>query len=373
MKNNEIAELIKKLRTDSGLTQEELAKAMGVTKPAVSQWESGKGIKTINIYMLSKFFDVTMGELCDGKLTSESNDEYIERNYDLSQYYFEGPINDDNIDKLLEFYTHVKMIKIRFIELLPKWVNDTLETKEAKVFNKIKTYYKFDVNYMAYIKNGPGYLAFASSDDEIKFVKEQIKNCECLPKAENLWELSKLYNFNFDLKRDAVCDSRSLEALKAMLEVIDQPEKDAFLNNNFVVTEEKEKSSFLHIITTSRELSFDEIERTPYFKTMLNAGCNCMLKWKGFDTISKDEVLNLLDGKKVEKTINENDCLDNYGKFSNFSGQGELFAIKYWKTYSLKEYQKFIDYAKTDYLKALVNKKDSDPLSYYTELKKYYE
>lgn len=299
MKNNEIAQLIKKLRTDSGLSQEELAKALGVSKPAISQWENGKGIKTINIYSLAKFFDVSMEELCNGKLESETNDEYIERNYDLSKYYFEGSIDKDNIEKLYEFYNHVKMVKDKFFELLPKWANGLLNENEAKAFSKIKSYYKFDANYMAYIKEGSGHLGIAFGNDEIDFVKDRIETIKNLPKSERLWELSKLYYFDFDLKRNEVCDSRSLDALKAMLEMIDQVEKDSLLNNNLKITEEKEEPSMFggepQKVSKQRELTYDEIEKISYIKTMLNAGCNCMLKWKGIPIINEDEIFPLLE------------------------------------------------------------------------------
>lgn len=36
-----IAESIRKYRKASGLTQEEMAKRLGVTTPAVSKWENG--------------------------------------------------------------------------------------------------------------------------------------------------------------------------------------------------------------------------------------------------------------------------------------------------------------------------------------------
>lgn len=377
MKNKEIAQLIKKLRIDSGLTQEELAKSLGVSKPAISQWENGEGIKTINIYSLAKFFDVSMEELCNGKLASETNDEYIERNYDLSKYYFDGPINNDDFEKLYEFYNHVKMIKDKFYELLPKWANRLLDENETKAFSKIKSYFKFDVDYMSYIKDGPGYIRIPSKNDDIDFVKERIDVIKDFSKAEKLWELSKLYYFDFDLKRNEVCNSGSLDALRAMLEIIDQPKKDALLNNDLKITEEKEVSSIFggepQKLPEERELTYDEIEKVSYFKTMLNAGCNCMLKWKGIPIINDDEIFPLLDGNLIEKPIKENVLLDNFGKFSNLAGNDDLVAINYWKTCSLKEYQQAIDYDKTAYLKALVNKKDSNPLEYYKALRKFYE
>ena len=39
----EIGEKIRKLRTDAGMTQDDLASRLGVTRTAVSKWETGKG------------------------------------------------------------------------------------------------------------------------------------------------------------------------------------------------------------------------------------------------------------------------------------------------------------------------------------------
>ena len=136
-----IGDLIIKLRTDFDITQDELAIAMGVSKPAVSQWEHGKGIKTNYIYDIAKFFDVTVDELCAGKLDSETNDAYLERNYNLSKYDFEGPITKANINKLERYYHHVKLIKNSFIELLPKWAKDELSEDEMKEFDILGKYF----------------------------------------------------------------------------------------------------------------------------------------------------------------------------------------------------------------------------------------
>lgn len=377
MKNKEIAELIEKLREDLGLTQKELADSLGVTKPAVCQWERGDGIKTSNLYMLSKFFDITMEELCDGKLKSESNDEYIERNYDLSRYYFDGAITDDKLHDLEEFYFHVQLVKDKFMELLPKWAYGTIDDNEFKAFKKIKKYFRFDANYMSYIKSGPNYYGLESSDDEIEFLKEKLNGIKNLTKEEKKWELSKLYDFVFDIKMNEVCESGSMIALQDMLNILNQPLKDSLLNKNFYVDEEKEEASLFgyksNKIRTKRELKIYEIEKINYFKVMLNSGCNFMLKWQGMNTIYDKDDLKLFDGSIKEIPIRTNEILDNISKFSNFAGQDDLTVIKNWKYTSLNEYKQYVDCAKTEYLKALVNKKDSDPLGYYYALRKYYE
>ncbi|WP_455580672.1 helix-turn-helix domain-containing protein [Dysosmobacter sp.] len=52
---------IRQLREDAGMTQEELAKKMGVKPPAVSKWERGLAFPTMDkVGRLAKLFGCTM-------------------------------------------------------------------------------------------------------------------------------------------------------------------------------------------------------------------------------------------------------------------------------------------------------------------------
>ena len=60
----ETKEILLKLRTQKGLSQEELAEKVFVTRQAVSRWENGEttpGIETLKL--LSRFFDVSINTL----------------------------------------------------------------------------------------------------------------------------------------------------------------------------------------------------------------------------------------------------------------------------------------------------------------------
>ena len=57
-------EKLKKLRTDNGLTQDELAKYLYVSRTAISKWESGRGYPSIDsLKAIAKFFSVTVDKL----------------------------------------------------------------------------------------------------------------------------------------------------------------------------------------------------------------------------------------------------------------------------------------------------------------------
>ena len=60
----EFNEKLQELRKSKGLTQEEIANAIFVSRTAVSKWESGRGYPNIeSLKALAKFFSVTVDEL----------------------------------------------------------------------------------------------------------------------------------------------------------------------------------------------------------------------------------------------------------------------------------------------------------------------
>lgn len=60
----ELNEKLQELRKQKGLTQEELAEALYVSRTAISKWESGRGVPSIDsLKSISKYFSVSIDSL----------------------------------------------------------------------------------------------------------------------------------------------------------------------------------------------------------------------------------------------------------------------------------------------------------------------
>ena len=63
----EFNEKLQELRKQKGLTQEELAEALYVSRTAISKWESGRGYPNIDsLKAISNYFSVSLDELLSG-------------------------------------------------------------------------------------------------------------------------------------------------------------------------------------------------------------------------------------------------------------------------------------------------------------------
>ena len=80
-----LGEKIKKARKQCGLSQEQLAEKMSVSRSAIAKWETDKGLPDIdNLKALSSFLNVSVDYLLDD---GERIDELVTREaYDLANY-----------------------------------------------------------------------------------------------------------------------------------------------------------------------------------------------------------------------------------------------------------------------------------------------
>ena len=84
----ELNEKLKELRNSRGLTQEELASALFVSRTAISKWESGRGNPSIDsLKEISSFFSITLDELVSGEkllsIAKKENQIRLQNTYNL--------------------------------------------------------------------------------------------------------------------------------------------------------------------------------------------------------------------------------------------------------------------------------------------------
>lgn len=104
----EFNEKLQELRKSRGLTQEELAEALFVSRTAISKWESGRGYPSIDsLKEISKYFSVTIDELLTGeKLISIAEKE-----------------NKSNIQKMCNLLTGIVDLFSFILIVLPLYPN----------------------------------------------------------------------------------------------------------------------------------------------------------------------------------------------------------------------------------------------------------
>ena len=84
----EFHEKLQELRKSRGLTQEELAEALYVSRTAISKWESGRGYPSIDsLKEISKYFSVTIDDLLSGEalisIAERENKTNLQNLFDL--------------------------------------------------------------------------------------------------------------------------------------------------------------------------------------------------------------------------------------------------------------------------------------------------
>ena len=86
----EFHEKLQKLRKQKGLTQEELAQKLFVSRTAVSKWESGRGYPNIeSLKEIANFFSVTLDELLSGEeLLNAAREDLHRQKKDLRIWIF---------------------------------------------------------------------------------------------------------------------------------------------------------------------------------------------------------------------------------------------------------------------------------------------
>lgn len=86
----EFGEKLKSIRKQAGMTQEKLAEKLGVSRQAVTKWETDTGIPDIaNIRVISDLFHISIDELLGNEKEEKRQTEYLYES--ITEYDIDGP------------------------------------------------------------------------------------------------------------------------------------------------------------------------------------------------------------------------------------------------------------------------------------------
>ena len=169
----EFCKKLKELRKSRGLTQEELAELLFVSRTAVSKWESGRGYPSVDsLKDISSFFSVSIDELLSGeRLLSLAEKENRDDIKSMCEWFSGAsdlfslllivlPLYPDTIDGFvysvnLFSYKEISQLNlifywVLFISLLLSGIMKLIFTKlKAEKCNKILTGISLSVNVTA--------------------------------------------------------------------------------------------------------------------------------------------------------------------------------------------------------------------------------
>ncbi len=100
MDQQKIGEFLKTLRKETGLTQEELADKMNVSRRTVSRWETGSNLPDLALLVeLADLYDVDMREIFNGERKDESMNKDLKETMLMAADY-----TDDHMKKVFKRY-----------------------------------------------------------------------------------------------------------------------------------------------------------------------------------------------------------------------------------------------------------------------------
>lgn len=78
MNPKEIGIFLKHLRSEKGITQEQLAEILGISGRTVSRWETGSNLSDLSILVqISEYYNVEIKEILNGERKSENMDKEL--------------------------------------------------------------------------------------------------------------------------------------------------------------------------------------------------------------------------------------------------------------------------------------------------------
>ena len=174
--NNKTGELIEKHRKEKGLTQNELAKMLGVSNTAVSKWEHGNNLPDITLLEpLSEILGIDKLVLFTSE--NESKEETSER---LKQIKRKNKINI----LIISIFFIISILFTNYISYkIYKHKLDTIEESQTSIYQ----FHSTDKEYIA-----DGYIILGKEDTTIIF--EQLKYQKIKENSKSNFKLEEYKN-----------------------------------------------------------------------------------------------------------------------------------------------------------------------------------
>lgn len=177
MDQKRIGSFLRELRTEKGLTQEQLAEKLNVSGRTVSRWENGNNMPDLSIIVeLADFYDIDIRELLNGERKSEEmNEDLKETGLKMADY---AEAEKQLLTKRLCISSLIGLLSLLtalvFVGLKFEQINPLLECIEYTCFGLavgalIKGIF-FSTGVLAKIRNNPGGRRFAKSISIIAIV-----------------------------------------------------------------------------------------------------------------------------------------------------------------------------------------------------------
>lgn len=170
MDQKRIGSFLRELRTEKGLTQEQLAEKLNVSGRTVSRWENGNNMPDLSIIVeLADFYDIDIRELLNGERKSEEmNEDLKETTLKMADY---AEAEKQLLTKRLCIISLIGLISLLtalvFVGLKFEQINPLLECIEYTCFGLVVgaliTGIFFSTGVLAKIRNNPGGRRFAKS------------------------------------------------------------------------------------------------------------------------------------------------------------------------------------------------------------------
>ena len=148
---------LKELRKNRGLTQEELAQALFVSRTAISKWESGKGYPNIDsLKAISKYFCVSLDDLL-------STDEIIT----IAEE--DGKQKERHLRNLVFGLLDCSIAMFLFLPFFGQRVDGVIQEVSVLMLTEEEIYIKIPYLIIVFSMTGWGILMLALQDCQVSF------------------------------------------------------------------------------------------------------------------------------------------------------------------------------------------------------------